>query len=294
MKERATPTLAQYVQCLSEAGIPTYPGTPGTAWTAYLQGSVLRLPTHCTTIPAASEVRSLFHRNKFLVSYLIQPDDQHPANYYLYITDDTTYGQEKLTKAARRDIRLAQRYLQFGELSWNELRVHGTQAFCQTRKRLRLPDDTPEAFNSYILGFEGNPAHLVLGAWLEQHLIAFSVVVCVDKWVEVKSMFSTDAERSYCPSDGMYAYIMNRFLFEEGFKVICNGILSTDEVTGGLHQFKLKTGFQAIPVHREYIVPIWAKPLINRVTLLVGKTVLHLRPSEQRLRKLIKVLEQMV
>jgi hypothetical protein len=293
MRPRQSVSLAEYSRCLSDSGIAVYPGSPGTVWVGYFKGSATRLPTHCMKVPTPFELREIFSHNCYVAAYIIPPDERHPPNKWLYVADSTTYDPEKLSRYVRRNIRRAQKSLRFSELSWDELRTHGELPFCETRTRLGHPDRMSEHFQRHVASFSRNPAHFAIGAWLENRLVAFATFVAVDDWVEWLGMFSTDADRPNHPSDGMYHYILNRFLFEEKQKVVCASVGSAVD-TPGLHQFKLHNGFQGIPVHRTFSSPVWIRPLLNPVTLFAARTALRWNPKNRRLEKAVKALQEIV
>jgi hypothetical protein len=293
MQRHQSPSLAEYSRSLSESGIPVYPGSLGTVWVGYFKGCVRRLPTHCTQVPTPSELREIFGHNCYAACYIILPDKRHPPNRCLYVADSATYNPEKLSHSARGNIRRAQSRLRFSELGWDEVCTHGEPCFCETRMRLGHPNQTCDDFQQYVSSNSRNPAHFAIGAWLENRLIAFSTLVGVDDWVQMIDMFSTDADRCNRPSDGMYHYILDRFLFQEKYRVVCNGA-DSPVAFPSLHRFKLNTGFQGIPVHHVFSSPVWARPLLNPITLLAARIALHWNPKSRRLERLVEALQEIL
>jgi hypothetical protein len=292
MQQHQSPSMAQYSQWLSESGISVLPGSQGTAWKEIGTGSVMRLPMHATNVPTSAELRNIFSHNYFIARYLIEPDERHPATRWLYIAD-RDYDVQKLGRSARGSIRHAQRCLRFTDLSWDELRQHGEPAYCQTNARHKQPEITPEAFHHYVDTMSQNAAHHALGAWLGDRLIAFSLICTVDDWVEGIGRCSTDADRNCRPNEGLYHYIMERFLVQGSCRVYSVGVGNTGEQPG-LHPFKLKVGFKAIPVHDAVGTPVWARPLLNPIVLSTAKAVLRLRPHNRLLFRTVRTLDQIV
>jgi hypothetical protein len=285
--------LAQYSQWLGESGTPVFPGSQGTVWVDYVKGSVVRLPTHATNVPTQSELRNIFSHNYFAAGYIIEPDAHHPANRWLYLAD-RTYDFKELSGSTRSDTRRAQRHLRFADLSWDEIRQHGEAAFCQTNARHDEPATTHEAFLHYVDTFSRNPAHHAVGAWLEDSLAAFFTIALVDDWAEMKSLFVTDLSRTYHPSEGLYHYAFDRYVIHEAFQFVSGGLGGGLREGQGLHPFKVKVGFKAIPVHNMIATPRWVHPLLNPMTLFAAKAALRLNPRNRRLRAVVRILGDLV
>jgi hypothetical protein len=295
MRNYPSPTLAEYVQWLSETGTRVFLGSERMAWIEEgTKGVVARLPSHCTDVPTRSELNAVFSHNCFAAQYLIEPDGHHPANRWLYLADKT-YDIQNLGRFARRDIRRAQRDLRITDLSWDEVRQHGEAAYCQTNARHDLPETTRDAFLDYVGIFAHNPAHHALGIWFGDRLIAFSTYILVDDWVDAVGLFLTDADRTQNPSAGLYHYYVERFIFNDSCRVVCVGLGGMiEDRRPGLHRFKLKTGYRIIPVHRAFSTPAWMRPLLNPATLFCAKAVLNVSPGNTRLRRAVRTLDEIL
>ena len=62
----------------------------------------------------------------------------------------------------------------------------------------------------------------------------------------------------------------------------------------GLHHFKTKLGFRAMPVHRAFILHRLLQPIANAVTLKGIDALTRLSPGERRLRMAAGVLATVV
>ncbi len=148
---------------------------------------------------------------------------------------------------------------------------------------------------SLDIGRGSNPAHRVLGAWKDDSLIAFFTVVAVDDWAEIGG-HSTNAGLQFRPNNGLVHYILSHLLVENTFAAVSYGYSSVQEGSNaqGLHQFKTRVGFEAIPVHRAFVLHPLLQPFANRLSLAMARRVLKLAPANRILRKACGVLARVV
>jgi hypothetical protein len=108
---------------------------------------MMRVPRFHLAPLAPGEARQVPWRGRVATgSYLLEPDDRHPANACLYVCTDRAYALDKLPAAMRRNVRRGLKELRIARLAPDELLAHGTQAFYDTRCRVGLSDGTPEEF----------------------------------------------------------------------------------------------------------------------------------------------------
>ena len=172
----------------------------------------------------------------------------------------------------------------------------GWPAYRDTRARVGLGDGQQRDFVQRFEQFGRNPAHLLVGAWKGDALAAFMAVAAVDGWVEIQGSFSSNEHLSACPNDGLAHFVLDRFLCRSGFDLVSYGLSSIQVESGrdGLHRYKSKVGFEAIPVHRAFAVHPALKPLANRLSLWGVKRILDRRPAARRVRKAYGVLSEIL
>src|SRR5258708_705431 len=190
-------SIAEYAADLARSGVRVLPGTAGTYWIAYESYAMMRLPTFHSTPPTSQEVQQILWRGRAAIAtYLLEPDEHHPANAWLYLCTDQTYSLEKLPPARRRNVRRGLKELTIAPLTSEQLLVHGVHAFCDTFRRVGLSDGTSEEFQRSITVRASLPESVFLGAWKENQLAAFLYITEVDDWVDV-TCFSMDALLQY-------------------------------------------------------------------------------------------------
>ena len=247
----------------------------------------MRIPSFHLAAPSTQEVRQVLWRGRALIaSYLLEPDERHPANAWLYLCTDQAYALEKLGTEMRRNVRLGLKKLTITPLTADQLLVHGAPAFCETRQRLGLNDGTLEEFRRELAARAGVPELVYLGAWKENQLAAYLSIFEVEDWVEIAGTFSMDALRRYKPNDALIYSALSHYLVERRCRVVSYGLSSiqAESNTAGLHQFKTKVGFEAQPVHRAFVLPPLLRPFANGLTLWGMNKALGFRPGATRLR----------
>jgi hypothetical protein len=231
-----------------------------------------------------------------MATYLLTPEERHPANAWLYLCADRRYALEKLSSPARRDARRALRELRIERVEWPLLLAKGGAAFRDTRARVGLSDGTTAHFQERFTRYASNPAHHAVAAWREDRMVAFMSLAAVDDWVEIEGSFSTDADRGLCPNNGLTHFVLDQCLVQGGFSRVSYGLSSIQAQSGeaGLHAYKLKVGFEAVPVHRAFALNPLLQPLANRLTLQTLRFLLKMRPGATQLKKASGALSALI
>lgn len=284
--------IKDYGAALKKSGIPVLRGAPGTIWARYETAAMVRVPAFHTTPVSQHDARQVLRQGPAgVISFLLEPDGEHPPNAWLYDCRDRSYALDKLSKEARRDARRAQRSLRIEPLDWMTLLEHGLVAYSDTRARVGLSDGSITHFRQRFKAFSSYPGHYAVGAWKGETLAAFMTLIVIDDWVAIEGSFSASAERDQCPNNGLAHYVLDHFLVKQGFETVSYGTSSVQETSQeGLHIYKTRVGFEAKPVHRTFILHPFLRPLANPITLWSMKTALHFKPADRRLRKAVGVV----
>ena len=232
-------------------------------WIKYEGLSAVRFPEFIVNPPSKNEIKRVFKKLKsLLLSYTILPKTTDDANAFLYNCTNNNYNIEDLIKNVRRDIRISQRHLDFEFTDWDDLLSNGFKAFSDTRSRVGLSDGTEKNFKNRFSEFSQNPSHKVVAAKLENEMVAFMSLIVLDDFVIIQGSFSTSEHRKFCPNNGLADFVLNYYLRQKEFKLVCYGLSSIQENTGkeGLHSYKVRIGFEAIPVKRVFIFNPFVSP----------------------------------
>ncbi len=291
-----TKSLTEYTADLAKGGDKIFQGAMGTFWTRHEASAIMRRPTFYIGPPAPHEVqRVLWNTSATVASYLLEPDEYHPANAWLYVCTDLDYSLDKLAPAMRRNVHRGLKELTIAPITSEQLLAHGLQAFCDTRRRAGLNDGTPEEFRRFLTFSTSLPEVVFLGAWKENQLAAFLYITEVEDWAEI-GCFSMDALLQYRPNDTLMYSTLFHYLVERKCRVVSYGLSSiqAESNAAGLHRFKLKVGFEAHPVHRAFVPHPLLRPFVNRLTLWGINKILQLKPQDRRFKKAGGVVASML
>jgi len=229
-------------------------GTQGTFWTRHERWSMLRVPVFALNTPTQAEVRQALRR-ALVVSCLELPSATKPANTVIYLCRHHACALEKLAAAMRRNVRRGTAALTIQPLSAEHVLQHGYPAYADTRRRAGLSDADRRSFERRFSERARSPANVYLGAWLGERLIAFLSITEVADWVEFESLFSCTDALKYRPNDTLLYHALRHYLVESPRALVSYGVRSVQSwAEEGLHQFKLKVGFEAQAVHRAFVL----------------------------------------
>lgn len=284
----SSPSIAEYAVERARSGTRTLPGTCGTFWIGHESGTMMRMPMFHAAPPAPGEVRQVLRQGRAaVVSYILEADEQHPVNAWLYVCPDRAYELGKLPPSMRRNVRRGFRELRISPVAPDELLAHGAPAFCDTRRRVGLSDGTPEEFRRRFRLRARCRGHVFLGAWKEDQLAAFLSIIEVDDWAEIEGCFSMDAWLQLRPNDALLYSALFRYLVEGGCRLVCYGLSSiqAESNAAGLHAFKTKVGFKAQPVYRAFVLHPLLRPFAHPLTRWSLNALLRFKLGERHLKK---------
>ena len=263
-------------------------GSNGKLWMKGEYFGMFRLNDFDLIAPRPEEIRDVLIKGPAAVaSYIVKPDDSHPANTWLYACTDKAYALETLPHSMRKNVRRGLREFKIELISADQFLIHGEKAFCDSRQRVGLSDGTK---NEFFRRFETRariPGHVIIGAWKGNTLAAFLFISVIEGWAINEGPFGADAFLSDRPNDALLFWELFRFLHQEQCLGVSAGLSSIqpDGAESGLHMFKTKAGFQARAVHRVFVLHPLLVPIANPLTLKSLKLLLHWKSSNRSLRK---------
>ena len=277
--------IHEYCDRLKEAGFKAIPGCENTLWISHERFSMLRQPTLASDAPSREEIKRVFKQSRAaMLSFITSPSDALVANSFLYLCEDPEYSVEKLGRGARYDTRRGLSEFNIRFLDQSEVLRLGRQAYYDTLARTGLSADHRETFEA---GF-GRPRsdRLYLGALKGDRLAAFLLVTEVDDWVSIGG-YSANEFLPLRPNNGLIYYAVHHYLVEKKFRVVNYGLSSVQAVSNaeGLNRFKLKMGFELVPVHRAFVFNPLLRPFVNRASWKLVSGMIKLSPRHPLLKK---------
>jgi hypothetical protein len=279
-------SLSDHAAACKAAGRRTFAGSSGTWWLQHELGSMVRFPIFALNRPPARELRCLYwiHLSP-VVSYLLEPSETMRADALVYLCTDPQYSLGGLERNVQGNVKRGLREFQIRFFNSDELRQCGAKAYIDTWRRHGRENVGPKEFRKDFCALAHLPGHKFIGAWKDNELAAFADLIEVDDWVEVRSRFSTETHLGLRPNDALLFYILSHYLRERGFRTVSAGTSSVDPAanTPGLHRFKVKMGFRAIPVCRIFSFHPLIRPFVGRASLGLLGAITKKFPNNRRL-----------
>jgi len=278
-------TLDQYSQELRKAGLRVVNGSDKSLWISHERFGVQRQPHFALHVPTRDEIQTVFAASHaLLLGFVAKPTSDQGANGWLYLCKDPEYSLEKLRKGARYDVRRGLREFQVRAASQEEVLALGFAAYRDSRTRNRLSGDSREAFETRFGRLQ--PATRFFGAFKDGKLAAFCGGLEVEDWASIGG-WSADEFLHLRPNDALIYFVSYHYLVEGSCQTLSYGLSSVQASSNarGLHHFKVKLGFEAIPVHRTFVLNPLLRPIINRTSWKVTNGLSKLWPNNLMLKK---------
>lgn len=313
--------LRAYGERLRAAGVKTFLGSQNTIWVSrdpcltQLLGItrsgrqaprgplvMQRHPHVALYLPADEEIRNVLKHGRIAVlSFAVSSSEFHALSSlqklptffgqsYLYVCRDQQYSPQKLGQSARSHLRRSLNAFEFRLVDQEEILRLGMPAYGESHARFGLGQVTREQFET-VFG-RAKPVHRYIGAFRDARLAAFLCLTQVDNWASLGASYSLDECLPLRPNNGLHHFALHHYLVEKKFHSVDDG-LSNFPITPKvetLHRFKVKVGFEAVPVYRVFVVNPLLRPIVNRTFLKVTHGLIRMWPSNSLLKKAELVL----
>ncbi|MGB2998436.1 MAG: hypothetical protein WBC59_07335 [Phycisphaerae bacterium] len=287
-------SLQDYLAFVKETGRACLLSRAGTwAWVQESHGLLLRFPCERTEPIDFEEIRqALGLHGVRVVSYLLESDDAHPATCFHYVCKDPEYDVEHLSSHARRDIRRGLRRFTARLCTWDELAEKGYDVHVETVQRHGYTAPPPGGIRRYADKRHGTPFFDIWGAWEGDELVAWLSAIKVDNWAVINLCNSRTAALKNCPNNAILYLATRRLLVDEKRDFVSYGLSSVQvsESHLGLHKYKVRMGYEALPVHRVFVPRRLLRPLLKgRAASWMWDRMERLFPRSSKVRKVAGV-----
>lgn len=278
-------TVDQYAAELQRSGLKSAPGSEHSIWVEYERFALQRQPCFALHSPSKAELATLFWKlHAPLVDFAVSPSTDKPANSRLYICTNSAYSLEALAKGPRYDVRRGLREFEIRRIDRDQVLRLGFRAFSDTRRRNGLSDCTRKAFTNKFGALQAR-THFY-AAFKNLNLAAFFGATVVDDWISIGG-WSADEFLPLRPNNALVYYLVFQFLILKKYRWVTYGFDSVQPLANaeGLHRFKVKMGFEAVPVHREFVLHPLLRPVVNRHSWRFVSGFWKMSPGNVLLRK---------
>lgn len=259
-------TLAEFVNFFKANGKPAvFDSQSGQAWIEGVRSHLQRFPVECTETVDKKVITQLLKTGGVkVVSYMLTGDNFQP-NCFDYICCGPDYDIDSLSPNSRRDIRRGLRSFQVRLCTWDQLLEKGFDAHCDTYQRHGYKKPSRDEFEKIITEQRKTNYYDVWGAFHGDQLAAWMSVYKVDDWAMVDLARSMTKHLKMCPNNAI-CYIATKYMIEkEKLKYVSYGSSSVQVNVNELHmhKYKIKMGYEAVPMHRKFIVAPYLRPFIS-------------------------------
>lgn len=288
-----TVSLEAHAEETNRHGKRLFRAPSGAWWYRNEPLSLTRFPNHQALAVPPEDAAFLFNNPRpLLLDWTAEPSDGEEGNALLYLFDKPEYSIEGLEYTARRDARRSHRELAFRLLGLEELLECGLPVFTNTRVRNGLSDGTPGEFRQRFSPMTRDAGYAFLGAFIGPELAGFISILSVEDWVSIGPYAHADF-RKHCATDGLVSLVLDHFINTRKAQMVSYGLSSVQENSSrkGLHVFKIKVGFEAIPVRRKFRLHPVVAPFLQGPGRRLVQGLADFMPSSRVFRKLGGVLQ---
>lgn len=259
-------TLADFIGGFEQRGLPcalTAGATQG--WIPGVRGELQRFPNECTgPVDSATRRRLLRRRGIWIVSCLVEPDRTHPPNCFNYVCRNREYDLSKLRKQVRKTIRRGMRQLDIRLCTWDEIAEHGRPAYDDTLERHGFARSAGDGVKRASTSKRDLRFHEAWGAWHHRDLVAWLTLGKIDNWAFFINTCSCSHALRLGANSALRHVVTHHVLVEENREWISSGVSSIYAGTQwGIHRYKVRSGYQAIPRHRQFFLHPLVRPFIE-------------------------------
>jgi hypothetical protein len=284
-------SLADYVKYVGALGRPCALTANGTqAWVPGVRGELQRFPLECTADVDPAVLRPLLKQpGIWLATYLLQGSDTIVPNCFDYVCRGADYAIEKLATDARQNVRRGYKNFAVRLCSWDELAQKGYTADADTAERHAYSKPPAEYLQTIVARQRGSPFHEVWGVWQGEDLAAWMTAIKIDNWVITDVVRSCTAAMKSRPNNVLLYTATRHWLVDEKRDYVSYGLSSIQVNVHELsmHKYKTRMGYEALPLHRKFVLHPLVRPLVTSALLSWGwEKLAAARPHSANLRKL--------
>ncbi len=284
-------TLAEFVEHLHSTGQPAILAADGReAWVPGVRHELMRLPMLCTSPVEATVTRELLrHKGIWVVSYLLEADEDRPANCFAYVCRNRRYHISELPGKVRNKIRRGLRNLIVRLCTLQEIIEKGYPAEVDTAKRHGHDIPSREELIQFAQQRAELPFYDFWGAWRGDELVGWMCCLKVDDWALIEAGRSCTEALKLAPNNAIRYAATRQYMVEEKRSFFQSGVSSLQSGSNlrSLHEYKTKMRFEPVAMHRVFVPhPLFAPLLRSRIMSWGWDQLARAMPKSMSLAKL--------
>lgn len=220
-----------------------------------------------------NEIEEFFKKNKktLILSYNLLNNEISTESHFLYKINKNKYSVDNLPSSHKRAVNKGNSAFIFDFKDWNYIRKFGFKCFNDTRNRIGFNDARLESFEKTIDKYESFENCLPYCAILKENesVTSFQPILIYQNYAEIFSTYSDNDFLELRPNDSIFYSVINRLFNQSEVNLISYGLSSVeniDQLSDSLHKFKVKVGFEPVPIKRIFILNPRYKLIFNPLT----------------------------
>ena len=222
------------------------------------------IPPHRSIHVDPAEARHLFLRGYLVLRYTCERSEGVESKEY--ICEDRDYGLESLDAKARNKVRQGLRNcivrpVEFDLLKREGLAINRSVFLRQNRTGPAFLDNQHQ-WEQYMAYCETNPDVEAYGAFVDETLCAYTLVVRLGDYAYTYHPFADSSRLQFRPMNALIFRVTQDLLQRPGVRRVSYGLESLVSQPA-LEEFKSGMGFKGVPVGRRILLSPVAKPLVS-------------------------------
>lgn len=265
----------------------------GAFWHSVAGRTYMRIPYQCVIDPDPEELERMLRSVRGVgVRYL--SDSRPGLDSGLYVRRRRDYSISSLQTKMRNKVRRGLERCEVREVDPALLLDRGLRLNIDTMKRQGRYDPEfgePRRWRRLVRAVEQSPCVSAVGAFADGELAAYMIVCREDGWVHVLHQMSRGDLLKQNPNHALAFRLTQQELQCSNTHAVCYGVMSLTPA-GGLHQFKLRLGYELIPHASVFqLHPLCASLLTSGLSARAVRILQRLRQNDQRLQRVSAVLQ---
>lgn len=254
-------------------------------YNAYGQKRVyFSFPPHRWVTPERDELDEVLRSNGAFAVRFISPPDPDLNQSFIW-TARKPYTIDSLSSNNRSKVRRGLKQCTIRQITFEDLASLGQTAQRDTLARLGK-DMKGIVASSHM---EQSPAFEAWGAFYENELAAYVIILKVEDWIHIQVNRSANEFLKYYPNNALVFTITDHFLNERGYTAVSYGLEPLTRMES-LEQFKLSMGYVKEAVTQHIVFAPRLRILVNPITVRLVELSARLLKNNRRLQQLAGLL----
>jgi hypothetical protein len=245
---RISMSLANYLRLLRDMGHRVVE-TSSASWSNVSTGMYMNFPLHHPIEPSTSEIRQVLGLTGIAVRYTC-PIEVGRASYAL-VCSDKNYDLSSLPQKGRNRTRRGLESCFVRKIAWDELESVGAIRVARDtrdRQARAIPPNHDDYWRRYFSAAAKLDTMEAWGAFVGSQLAAFITASTIEDRIYIWTLNSDREYLSANPNNALFFVFVKDAIARSGIVEVSTGLESMQSDPSDLERFKLRMGFQRVPI----------------------------------------------